>query len=37
MKNLIGEFQSMIVVMKSGTPAEEIERVSQELCRSNCT
>lgn len=25
----------MIVVMKSGTPAEEIERVSQEFCRSN--
>ena len=35
MKKSIGEFQSMIVVMKSGTPAEEIERVSQEFCSLN--
>jgi 3-deoxy-7-phosphoheptulonate synthase len=32
-----GEFQPMIVIMKSGTPAEEIERVSQEMRNWNIT
>jgi 3-deoxy-7-phosphoheptulonate synthase len=34
---ILGEFQPMIVIMKSGTPAEEIERVSQEMRNWNIT